>query len=357
MPVASVVWPEGAMSASAGPSEGTSRAARPSPRRSCSSGCATMALQGSELGTIGPDGRSGHEQARVVHRLERELDPPFVDAFGPALRTTAVRFCSTSSSASPWRSSSSPTGGTIRKQVRTGSASVVAVACQASRFPASTASSSSSASTVPSGETRAASHASTGALVLARRRRSVGWRSRGEPAGQCIREAPHERAECIARCLRLPNVASEILAPDGRARGQERCGKRPNESLDPTSVGTVDQRTPPGPPSVGCAFERREDSPPRGQFHDHLRRPGGEPEVGGKRDTGHVSGRQPDGVASDGHQPGEYVRGFRPLDDQSPGPSTRVARVRPRVRTMGRWVGPRATESRPALLPRRATGA
>ena len=49
-----------------------------------------VTLEGGELGTVGPYGGGGHEQARIVHRLKSELDPPFVDGFGPALRTTAL---------------------------------------------------------------------------------------------------------------------------------------------------------------------------------------------------------------------------------------------------------------------------
>ena len=143
----------------------------------------------------------------------------------------------------------------IRKHVRTGSAIVVDVACQASSLPASTASSSSSASTDPSGEAKAASHASTGPLVLgspsAVGRRAVG----GEPAGQCIREAPDEGAEHIARYLRLRFAAGGIVGAGEGARSQERGGERPRQSLDPTTVSSVDERTPSGPPTACGAFE------------------------------------------------------------------------------------------------------
>ncbi len=174
--MASVVWPEGAMSASAGPSEGTSRAARPSPRRSCSSGCATWRSRAVSSGPSAHTVVGGHEQARVVDRLECELDPPFVDALGPGLRTPAPALLD-DSSAPPGRSSSSSAGGTIRKQVRTGSANVSPWPARRRGFRRARRARRRHASTDPSGETSAASHASTGPPVLGRRRRSAGGRS------------------------------------------------------------------------------------------------------------------------------------------------------------------------------------
>src|ERR1035437_9342321 len=41
-----------------------------------------VALQGGELGTVGPYRCGSDEQARIVYRLQRELDQPLVDGIG-----------------------------------------------------------------------------------------------------------------------------------------------------------------------------------------------------------------------------------------------------------------------------------
>src|SRR5664280_552967 len=259
MPVASVVWSQGAISASAGPSEGTSRAARPRPRRRCSSGCAAWR---SKAVSSGP---SAHTVAADTSRLGSST----------ACRANSIRHSSTrsgrpigrrplwstTSSAPPGTSSSSTTGGMIRKHVRTGSASVVAMACQASSRPASTASSSSSASTDPSGEANAASHASTAPLVLGRRRRSAGWRA-GANRRASASVKPHMRERSAwpgasgsgspragswspARAPAARNAAgSDHVSPSIRPRSALSMSGR-HRARHPSAVSSSDGRTRP----------------------------------------------------------------------------------------------------------------
>ncbi len=121
MPVASVVCPDGAISVSTGPREGTSRAARPRPRSSCSSGCATWrssaVSSGPSAHTVAADtsrlGSSTACRANSIRHSSMRSGLPFG-------RRRLLR--STTSSVPPGRSSSSPAGGMIRKHVRTGSA-------------------------------------------------------------------------------------------------------------------------------------------------------------------------------------------------------------------------------------------
>ncbi len=99
--------------------------------------------------------------------------------------------------------------------MRTGSASVVAVACHASRRPESAASSSWSAVTDPSGETSAAIHASTGPPVCGRRRRSAGSRS-----------AANRRASESVQ----PHMKSRRASQGATCSGSEPAGSRPPAS-------------------------------------------------------------------------------------------------------------------------------
>jgi hypothetical protein len=159
------------------------------------------------------------------------------------------------------RSSSSPTGGMIRKHVRTGSASVVAVACQASSLPASTASSSSSASTDPSGEANAASHASTGPLVLGRRRRSAGGgsganrrasasvkphnRERSASPGASGSGSPRAGSWSPAMAPAARNAAgSDHVSPSIRPRSAVSMSGR-HRARHPSAVSSSDGRTRP----------------------------------------------------------------------------------------------------------------
>ena len=153
--------------------------------------------------------------------------------------------------------------------------------------PASTASSSSSASTVPSGETSAASHASTGHPGPRSAPSVAEWTVGGEPPGQRIREAPHEGAEGLAGWLRRWIACAGILsARRARPRPRNDAGSaHTSASIRPRSAPSMSGRQRARHPSA-VSSSAGSTRPRVVSSRDHVRRPGSESEVSGEGDTG-----------------------------------------------------------------------
>ena len=340
-----------------------------------------VTLQGRQLGTVGPHRRGPDEQAGVVDSLERELNPPVVRLGGHGRATATLpapgrtRFvidillvagpvAGRSPASSP--SLSSPTaGGWMRKQVRTASAAVSAVACQARSASASDSPSAAGTSrtsampgpAAPTGEARAASQASTASPPGGRRRRAgggsagrglVGGRSARKRRVERVGHAPHVGAHDVGRCRRVrPRAGPEALV--GHAGTREGRRKVPAEGLDAPTVVAVHQRTPPGPPTGGGALQIGQDATPGDQLEDQVGGPRGETEVRGEGDIRlPCDHRAPRVRAHRGRRP-DAPR--RPVGGQVPAPSTPagVRRTPVTVTSPGRRgvrARPRAAEKR-----------
>ena len=143
----------------------------------------------------------------------------------------------TGTSAGSTPSSPSSGGGTIRKQVRTASASALFVACHTASRPAScTHSSSSHPSREPSGEPRARSQAST-TVALAPRLRGLRRRGRDQVPGKSVRHGPHQRAEDLVAGFgsRLDRTASSVFDSGTRTAVNEAGRAHASASIRPRS--------------------------------------------------------------------------------------------------------------------------
>ena len=195
-------------------------------------------------------------------------------------------------------SSSALAGGTIRKQVRTGSAREGRRRRQSPSLPASAAISSPSASTTHregQGGQPGVDHSAGASPGPPAGRWAV-----GATAGQRVGKLPHQQPQ---RVVVSRHRLGKGPRPGPGPSSQERCGKRPPQRLDPTTVGAVDDRPPAGPPSVGGGLQGRQHLPPGGQLQGHPR-----PRATNRRSPatampdGSEVGR-PSGVTGHGHQP------------------------------------------------------
>ena len=199
MPVASVVYSQGAAEASARPSGGTSRAAWPSPRRRCSSGCATwrpMAV------SSGPS-----DQTSCAETTKLGSSTAWRAKSTCQLASVCGERCFFPLGLGRWRSrpsgvsSPSSEGGTIRKHVRTDSASTLLVPCHSAKTSRQLRCISSSAPSSPpshspmspSGEPRALTQAAATLGIVSR------WRARDGRGG--VTTSSRTRASVIVHII------------------------------------------------------------------------------------------------------------------------------------------------------------
>ena len=169
------------------------------------------------------------------------------------------------------RSSPSSEGGTIRKQVRTASASALLVACHPASRPARCRHSSSSHSpTAPSGEPRARTQASTTfALTPCLLAVGVAGAARSRASASVTAHISERRTSSLGSARTTPLVRVRLRLAHRHERGR----KRPRQRLDPTAVMPVDERAPARPPALRDDLEIGQHPTPGKELHhqrDHV---------------------------------------------------------------------------------------
>ena len=276
-----------------------------------------VALQGGELGPVAPHGVGGDEQARVVDRLQGELDPPVVhrwsrrgprrDAPGP--RTSVPVPCRSSPRRVVGRGDDAEAG-----PQRFGLGGRRGVP-----------------DTDPFGQCRPArrrrDHVASGRPGrLARRRRLPGRPARGRREPSADRpSAANRRARASVKSHTRERRTSSGRRRPGTPR-RSRPGRRhrqppamragPPQRLDPTTVGPVEQGAPPGPRPVGGRIQSGQHTAPGGQLQREL-------------DALAAKRRSPPRAMSEVSEVGEPEAGRRPRPPTSTGrlgpPTTRGA--------------------------------
>ena len=243
-------------------------------------GVRDVPLQRRELGAVGPHRRGGDEQAGVVDRLERELDPPVVGSGGlgrePGILALALVVAG--GGGLDTEAGAHRLGGRVRRgmpgpqrpgeRFTLGGGYVDVVAVDRT---------GSAARHGQGGHPGFDGTGSRGRLPATTY--WLGGRPIGQKASrQRVRHAPHVGAHDVGRCWGVRH-RSGPLALVGHAGTREGRRKVPGQGLDAPTVVAVHQRTPHGPTAGGGELQIGQDAAPGNQLEDQVSGSRGESEV------------------------------------------------------------------------------